>query len=201
MKKLIIQLLCAEILRLQKLLNTEGKELLQEQCETSAKAMLRQGVEIQKLRAEIKELKEQLSDWKQNYHDSLQAKQRAELDFKKCFSENEKLQATNERQFEWNQENLKKIEELEKENQLIIEERNDLLLHQLANTPKIASQWKNNVKDGLPVLKIGDIIAYSCLQENRFYEFLIIEDIFIPSVDFSQLPNFDYFIIPQNATN
>lgn len=309
MKKLIINLLCAEIVRLQKLVNTDGKEVLQEQCETSAKAMLRQGVEIQKLRAEIKELKEQLSNWKQNYHDSLQAKQRAELDLKKCFSENEKLQATNYRQFEWNQENVKKIKELENENKdlraykeantvsvkldtkqveellqeakhnvfalkdknerlekwdkehrqkiEVLEAANSLLNHMLTNfgdtersellskvvelekenenfkqiisekeaiieesskkwqsaawqiliakTDKVP-KWKNSVKDGLPVLKIGDFIMIRKMQGSFSFSDHEIDDETTKEKVYKEFlygGEFDYFVfnLYENATN
>lgn len=114
--------------------------------------------------------------------------------------------AENDRQFEWNQENLKKIEELEKENQLITEERNDLLLHQLANTPKIVSQWKNGVKDGLPTLYVGCLIVINWLWTSSpeyMIQFVEIENeaqaiefrsrFISDTVGF----NFDYFIIPR----
>lgn len=309
MKKLIINLLCAEILRLQKLTNTEGKEDLQGQCEILAQTIFRHNEEYKNIVAENLQLKEQLSNWKQNYHDSLQAKQRAELDFRKCFDENEKLKAEKDRQFEWNQENVKKIKELEKENKDlraykeantvsvkldtkqveellqeakhnvfalkdknerlekwdkehrqkigVLEAANSLLNHMLTNfgdtersellskvvelekenenfkqiisekeaiieesskkwqsaawqiliakTDKVP-RWKNSVKDGLPVLKIGDFIMIRKMQGSFSFSDHEIDDETTKEKVYKEFlygGEFDYFVfnLYENATN
>lgn len=96
-------------------------------------------------------------------------------------SENEMLKTENER--------LERIGEIKSK-------ENEHLLDFINNTP----QWKNSVKDGLPVLKLGENILIKYVDDNteysQWYEYLYTHD----QIHFDD-KEFYYFIIPQNATN
>lgn len=144
MKKLIIQLLCAEILSLRKIAN----EALSKNSEAK------------------------------NEINATNTKTKFE-DFQEYFRE---IKAENTR--------------LLNENMRLVKENVGLWS---AENPK----WKNSVKDGLPNLKVGDILFYLYNSEidEKPYVLEVKEHadmIFIPN----SMVSYNYFIIPQNnATN
>jgi len=115
MKKLIINLLCAEIVRLQKLVAIERNEALaQKDCGKNAFGMLES--ENMQLKAENKELR----DYKEANTVSvkLDTKQVDEL-LQEAKNNVFALKDKNERLEKWDKEHREKIVELEKENETL----------------------------------------------------------------------------------
>lgn len=138
-------------------------------------------------------------------------------------AENEKLKNENEQLKIWNEENKWAIQTYRSENiglqSIISHERdytntvalqkallgvqdelraqikkNSELEMYLESTPK----WKNSEKDGMPVLKIGEILLYADVKNNIPHFHRIEAEI---DTNWANSKEFNYFIIPQNATN
>jgi len=210
MKKLIINLLCAEIVRLQKLVAIERNEALaQKDCGKNAFGMLES--ENMQLKAENKELR----DYKEANTVSvkLDTKQVDEL-LQEAKNNVFALKDKNERLEKWDKEHREKIVELEKENETLkqtISEKDAIIKESskkwqsaawqilIAKTDKVP-QWKNSETDGMPVFDsdpvavitiCGGIMAtHNTLEEEDMEAINNLDD------------DFYYFLIPRvNATN